>query len=296
MASRAKIRLLRHACVRMARPSSAKRTCINSPTESPEKIQTTAIAFSQTYRASIELAHQRGLWRGGTHLAPSFDTLGWLFGDLRDAPILVEALFDLRVSAESKTQVRIACVPSDFLHDCEAEVLDGFAGWQRRMSEHGAQISPIDTSFWEEAMDIFAPIQAHEAAAIHAANTHGDFSHFEKSIAERLTWGASIPLAEIQALRERHAKFRDRMDAVLRDYDFLIAPCAPVRELIAGADHTHARRNILRYTVPMSLAGVPVVTLPTTTGAGVQLIAARGADATLLAYAAELGASPAAGH
>ena len=46
---------------------------------------------------------------------------------------------------------------------------------------------------------------------------------------------------------------------------------------------------MLRYTVPESLAGVPVVTLPTDTGAGVQLIAARGADARLLAYAAELG-------
>jgi Asp-tRNA(Asn)/Glu-tRNA(Gln) amidotransferase A subunit family amidase len=248
------------------------------------------------YRASIELAHQRGLWRGGTHLAPSFDTLGWLFRDLRDAPLLAEALFGLRVPAESNMQVGIACVHPDFLHDCEAGVLDSFAGWQRQMSSQGAEISPIDTSFWEEAMDIFAAIQAHEAAAIHTANTHGDFSHFEKSIAERLTWGASIPLAEIQALRERHAKFRERMDTALRDYDFLIAPCAPVHELIAGADHTHARRTILRYTVPMSLAGVPVVTLPTATGAGVQVIAARGADARLLAYTAELGASLAAGH
>jgi Asp-tRNA(Asn)/Glu-tRNA(Gln) amidotransferase A subunit family amidase len=248
------------------------------------------------YRASIELAHQRALWRGGTHLAPSFDTLGWLFRDVRDAPLLAEALFDLRVPTESNMRVRIACVHPDFLHDCEAGVLDSFAGWQRRMSSQGAEISPIDTSFWEEGMDIFAPIQAHEAAAIHTANAQGDFSHFEKSIAQRLTWGASIPLAEIQALRERHAKFRQRMDAVLRDYDFLIAPCAPVHELIAGADHAHARRTILRYTVPMSLAGVPVVTLPTTTGAGVQLIVARGADARLIAYAAKLGAGLAAGY
>src|SRR5580698_1667894 len=49
------------------------------------------------YRASIDLAHQRGLWRGGTHLAPSFDTLGWLFRDVRDAPLLAEALFGLSV-------------------------------------------------------------------------------------------------------------------------------------------------------------------------------------------------------
>src|SRR5277367_2784890 len=75
------------------------------------------------YRASIELAHQCGLWRGGTHLAPSFDTLGWLFRDLRDAPLLAEALFDLRVPPTAQMKVRIGSVPQDFLHDCDPEVL-----------------------------------------------------------------------------------------------------------------------------------------------------------------------------
>lgn len=243
------------------------------------------------YRASIELAHQRGLWRGGIHLAPSFDTLGWLFPHLRDAPLLADALFDLRVPQEPQMKVRIGSVHQDFLHDCDAEVLSGFTKWKNEMAGRGAEISPIDSQFWEGAIDIFAPIQAHEAAAIHTANTGGDFSHFEKSIAERLVWGASIPSAEIEALRLRHAKFRERTDALLRGYDFLIAPCAPVHQLIAGADHSNTRRMMLRYTVPMSLAGAPVVTLPTATGAGVQLIAARGADARLLAYAANLGES-----
>jgi Asp-tRNA(Asn)/Glu-tRNA(Gln) amidotransferase A subunit family amidase len=39
----------------------------------------------------------------------------------------------------------------------------------------------------------------------------------------------------------------------------------------------------------MSLVGAPVVTLPATTGAGVQLIAPRNADARLLAYAKAIG-------
>jgi Asp-tRNA(Asn)/Glu-tRNA(Gln) amidotransferase A subunit family amidase len=242
------------------------------------------------YRASIELAHQRGLWRGGTHLAPSFDTLGWLFRDLRLAPLLAEALFDIRVPTTSPMQVRIGSVGSDFMHDCTTTVLGALMNWQHRMRAAGAEIVSVDTSFWEEAMDIIAPIQAHEAAAIHSAATHGDFSIFEKSIAERLAWGASIRSTEIAILRKRHARFREQMDLLLGEYDFLIAPCAPAHELLAGGDHSQARRIMMRYTLPMSLAGVPVVTLPTPTGAGVQLIAARGADARLLAYAAEFGA------
>jgi Asp-tRNA(Asn)/Glu-tRNA(Gln) amidotransferase A subunit family amidase len=78
------------------------------------------------------------------------------------------------------------------------------------------------------------------------------------------------------------------MDKLLHEHDFLIAPCAPMNELLAGIDHTATRRSILRYATPFSLAGVPVVTLPAPAGVGVQLIAARGADERLLAYAAAL--------
>lgn len=243
------------------------------------------------YRASIGLAHERGLWRGGVHLAQSFDTLGWLFRDLRDAPLLAEALFGLRVSATADTRVRIVCVGGDFLRDCDADVLAGFAKWSKRLSECGATLTEIDVAWWDEAMEIFAPIQAHEAAAIHAARTGGDFSHFERPIAERLAWGASVTEPEIERLRARHAAFRARMDALFAAHDYLIAPCAPVSRLAVGADHSGARAKILRYTTPLSLSGMPVVALPVGDGAGVQVVAPRGADARLVAYAAQLGAA-----
>jgi len=240
------------------------------------------------YRASIGLAHERGLWRGGVHLADSFDTLGWLFRDLRDGPLLA-ALFDLDVSAAAETTVRIGVVAREFLDDCEPVVSDCFTLWQERLRGLGAELVPIESSFWEEALEIYALIQASEAAAIHMAATGGDFSSFERTIAERLAWGASIPAAELQRFRLRHTAFREKMDVLLREHDFLIVPCAPVARLMVGADHTSSRKAILRYTTPFSLAGNPVVTLPGEGGAGVQLAAARGDDAKLVAYAARLG-------
>jgi Asp-tRNA(Asn)/Glu-tRNA(Gln) amidotransferase A subunit family amidase len=241
------------------------------------------------YRASIDLAHQRDLWRGGTHLAPSFDTLGWLFADLRDGPALAEALFDLNIPVNADTRVRIGCPAPEFLEDCEPPVLDASARCQHRFRELGAEVATFDSGFWQEATDIYAPIQAHEAAAIHAENTGGDFSMFEKTIAERLAWGASISPSAVDQFRRRHQAFRDHMDALLHEYDFLISPCSPVCRLPAGADHTDTRRAILRHTTPASLAGIPVITLPTESGAGIQLMGARGYDARLLAYAAKLG-------
>ncbi len=241
------------------------------------------------YRASVELAHQLGLWRGGVHLAPTFDTLGWLFQDLRDAPLLAEALFDLHLPDETQTRIRVGCVSDEFLHDCDAQVLAGFTDWKKKLGESGATIIPADTSYWEEAPEIYAAITAHEAAAIHSAKTGGDFSHFPTVIAERLAWGASISAAEIEQFRAWHARFRERADAQLREFDFFIAPCAALHELAVGVDHTQSRCAILRYTTPMSLVGAPVVTLPCASGAGVQLIAPRNSDARLLGYANALG-------
>jgi Asp-tRNA(Asn)/Glu-tRNA(Gln) amidotransferase A subunit family amidase len=237
------------------------------------------------YRASVELAQRSGLWRGGVHLAPTFDTLGWLFEDLRDAPLLAEALFALRALPETEPRFRIGCVSDEFSYDCDAQVLAGFAEWKRKISESAASIIPADTGYWEEAPEIYAAITAHEAAAIHGAKTGGDFSHFPAVIAERLAWGASISADEIEKVRARHARFRERADLQLREFDFFLAPCGALHELAVGIDHAESRRAILRYTTPLSLVGAPVVTLPTASGAGVQLISPRNSDTRLLGYA-----------
>ena len=249
------------------------------------------------YRASIELAHERGLWRGGVHLSQAFDTLGWLFQDLSDGPLLASALFGLQFSpadsanaADTQRKIRIGIVAPEFVHDAEPVVMQGLAHWTDRLRDAGAEFSTIDSSYWREAWDIYAPIQASEAAKIHAAPTAGDYSCFEPRIAERLAWGAALPAAEVEQFRVRRAAFRERADAVLREFDFVMLPCSPVARLVAEADHTNARKAILSYTTPMSLTGAPVVTLPAPGGAGIQLAASRGSDARLLAFAARFGA------
>jgi Asp-tRNA(Asn)/Glu-tRNA(Gln) amidotransferase A subunit family amidase len=251
------------------------------------------------YRASIELAHERRLWRGGVHLSQAFDTLGWLFRDLSDGPLLASALFGLEIpavasdraaiSARPAEKIRIGVVAPEFVDDAEPVAMGGLAHWTERLRDAGAELSTFDSAYWREAWDIYAPIQASEAAKIHAAATGGDYSCFEPRIAERLAWGASLPTTEVEQFRSRFAAFRARTDALLREFDFVMAPCAPVARLVAGADHTNARKAILSYTTPMSLAGAPVVTLPAAGGAGVQLAAARGRDARLLAFAARFG-------
>ncbi|SNT38356.1 aspartyl-tRNA(Asn)/glutamyl-tRNA(Gln) amidotransferase subunit A [Granulicella rosea] len=234
------------------------------------------------YRSSISL--QGRLWEGGGHLAPTFDTIGWLYPDLADGPLLGGALFDLpKAEAPELAALRIGIPTDAFLHDCEPDVLATLAYGRELFTGRQARVEGFDAAAWDTAFSIFAPIQAHEAAAIH----RGHYEHFEPGIAERLAWGASLPADELSRQMLRLWQFRARMSALFQHFDYLLLPACPMSALLAGEDQSQTRVRILRYTSPISLAGLPVVTLPGRAG-GLQLVGRLGADAELLALSASL--------
>jgi aspartyl-tRNA(Asn)/glutamyl-tRNA(Gln) amidotransferase subunit A len=238
------------------------------------------------YRATIG----RGNWRGGAHLAESFDTMGWLFRDLRDVPYFAAPFAPAQV-APARRFTSFAFIADSFLHDCEPEVATSFHDVVRTLQDLGLEARAIDPDWWADAVEIFAPIQASEAARLHAGNfDRADFLEKEPAIRERLKWGANLTPAEISALRQRHATFRAHMDELFAAHQLILLPSIPVARLAAGADHSQTRSHLLRYTAPFSLAGVPTVAIPCAHG-GMQLAAARDADESLLAFATQIGAS-----
>jgi len=236
------------------------------------------------YRASLG----RGDWRGGAHLAESFDTFGWLFHDLEDGPML-GSVFGSTDTVDAKLPAKFAVIHDDFLHDCEPGVVTNLRRCQTELEALGLTATKADVAWWSNARDIFAPIQASEAARIHL----GHYAEFEPSIRQRLEWGASLSDATVAGLRQQHLQFRKRMDALLAEHELLLLPAAPVARLEAGAHHSRTRGRLLRYTVPVSLAGMPAVTIPFVEdghpAGGMQLVAACEDDARLLAVAAAVG-------
>lgn len=231
------------------------------------------------YRATIG----RGNWRGGAHLAESFDTMGWLFRDLEDAPPLA-SFFAPPDAKPGAALTRVAVVDASFLLDCEPDIVASLQSTVRELEALGLNATIINVDWWAESFDIFAPIQAWEAARIHA----GHFDRIEASIRERLEWGAAITPQEIAALRQRHEAFRARMDEFLATHELVLLPAIPVQRLAAGADHGNTRSRLLRYTVPFSLGGNPAIVIPCSAG-GMQLVAARNRDEDLVRLAAQLG-------
>jgi Asp-tRNA(Asn)/Glu-tRNA(Gln) amidotransferase A subunit family amidase len=240
------------------------------------------------YRSSVGVSLGETRWAGAYHLASTFDTIGLLFRDLRDAPAFAKAIFDI-ATVPAPNQIRIGFVGDDFVHDCDPSVLAAYEAWKQHLTNHGATLSSFDTAFWSDSSEIYSAIQASEAAVIH----RGNFQHFEPVIAQRLAWGAAFSPVQLASFRQRLEHFRYKMSILFERFDFLIAPAAPLNKLFAGRDHTESRKALLRYTTPASLSGLPAIVLPgehigAPFGAGVQLLAAPMQDAPLLAFASTL--------
>jgi len=232
------------------------------------------------YRASFG----RGDWRGGAHLAESFDTMGWFFRDIEDAPFLA-APFAPPTPSQIVRCTRFAFVDDSFLYDCEPQIADSFHATVCLLQALGLEAHPIAPGWWTDAAEIFPRLQAFEAAQVHA----GHYDRFQPAIRERLQWGAVMSLSEIAELRRRHLEFRARMDELFATYQLILLPAASVERLAVGIDHSQTRSRLLRYRAPFSLAGAPTVVIPCAHGA-MQLAAARDSDEALLQLAAEFGA------
>jgi len=248
------------------------------------------------YRASHSLPTLwTGLWSGGLHLSETFDTIGLFTRDPRDLAPIAGALFGIAPAA-APAHPRIGCVSLDWVADANPEVLAAYAAWKQQLQLSGATVAEFDTAAWDSAYEIYAAIQAYEAAAIHKRHMAKLEPTLEPRIAQRLRWGASLTERDIESLRSRQQHFRAALAMPFAAFDFLMLPSAPVNRLPAGEDYTAARAAILRYTAPFSLGGLPVVTLPgeligAGLGTGIQLAAPQLEDATLLAFAANVGAS-----
>jgi len=130
-------------------------------------------------------------------------------------------------------------------------------------------------------------ISASEGGALHLQRLRTQAADFEPLSVDRFISGALQPAAwYVRAQRFRRA-YRDKVNALFRDWDVLIAPATPVAAPAIGTEWIDVngqrfpcRPSIGLLTQPISFAGCPVVAAPLwpsgTEGLpiGVQLIAA----------------------
>jgi aspartyl-tRNA(Asn)/glutamyl-tRNA(Gln) amidotransferase subunit A len=112
-------------------------------------------------------------------------------------------------------------------------------------------------------------ITAGEAAHLHFDRLRRRAHDFEPAIRDRLLAAAMMPAGSMVAAHKFRRWYSDRVLALFRDLDVIIAPATPCtaprigeENLVLDGAAVSIRRNLGLYTQPISFIGLPVVVVP----------------------------------
>jgi AtzE family amidohydrolase len=142
-------------------------------------------------------------------------------------------------------------------------------------------------------------ITAAEGGELHAARLRTSADEFDPATRDRLIAGSLIPAAWYIRAQRFRAWFHAHIDSVFASVDVLLAPATPFaatrvgqKSITLDGREIEIRPNFGIFTQPLSLAGVPIVSVPVVAPdalpVGVQLIGRAGSESMLLALAADL--------
>jgi AtzE family amidohydrolase len=248
---------------------------------------------------------------GSALFAPSFDHVGPLGRSVRD----VTAAYDVMQGPDPRDPACAgrpieACLPrlGEGIEGLRIAVLDGhFArggepGALAAVAQAAAALGVSRRATIPEAQRARSAamvITASEGAALHLGDLQTRAADFDPLTRDRFLAGALVPAAwYVQAQRFR-AWYRERVTALFREVDVLLAPTTPCpaprigqeRMMLDGVE-VLTRPNLGVYTQPLSFIGLPILSVPITrAGAlplGIQLIAAPFREADVLRVGARL--------
>ncbi len=212
-------------------------------------------------------------------LSPTCDTAGWFTANARDLLTLNRALVGPAAPAAREPR-GVFLRARDLIGTADAEIDEACARAAARFATatDATTREPLLTA-WAKAVDAYTTVVTHEAFRIHERWLEPFRDRYDPGIWQRFANAGQTTPAQLDAARATFATVRASFDALFRDYDFLVMPCAPVPALTKAQCTLETRRAILTLTAPASLAGLPVLTipvsLPSSLTGGLQVIAPR---------------------
>lgn len=211
-------------------------------------------------------------------LSPTCDTAGWFTAHARDLRQLNHAL--LGAAERAATPRGVFLRARDLLPEADAGLDDACAfaaeSWAARADS--ATIEEL-TQAWSDSVDAYATLVMSEANAIHRHWLVPHRECYDPGIWQRIFDAGSFPLEKIERARHTMAAVRESFARFFATHDFLALPCAPMPALTKAQCTPEARRNILTFTTPASLGGLPCLTVPVALPggltAGLQVLAAK---------------------
>ncbi len=222
-------------------------------------------------------------------LAPSLDHVGIFAGRVADAAAVARAL-DPSLAAPART-ARLRFVVSELDGDRDAEPATR-AALARAAAAVRATADELGSIRLPDAVarggELLATVVAYETVAAHGATWRALGERLPPHLRALLARGEATPAAAYEAALAERESLRPAVARVFAAADVLLMPCA------LGEAPERTGTGDARYVRPWTFYGLPALALPVAAArlpVGVQLVAAAGADALLLAAAERLEAA-----
>ena len=227
----------------------------------------------------------------------SVDHVGPLARSVRDLACAFDLLQDERVSptlSQGIGGLRIAVAGGYFSEHAEPDAL---AAVERVAEALGAR-SKVTVPHAVEARAAGTIITGSEGAGLHLGNLRKRPGDFDPMTRDRFIAAAMLPASVYARAQAMRRAYRDEVAALFKGIDILLAPTTPIAAPTLGQDMVSfpsgnfpARAHVGRYTIPFSIIGLPVISVPVpgfSLPRGVQLVAAPNREAALFRAAAFL--------
>ncbi|MFN0317069.1 MAG: amidase [Burkholderiales bacterium] len=257
-------------------------------TDSGGSVRTPA-SFTGLY--GLRPTHGRISTQGMATQSPSFDTAGFFARDPTTFARVGSALLDAPIAGVLPEEILIA---TDCFNDADLCVRDTLQQALPRLQDVMNRGREIELA--TEGIDYWAA-QQRLLQSFEFGRTFRDWilinnPCFSFEVASALVNAAQISEEDIAGPRLFRTEVRARIDGLLEDRRVICLPTAPILPIRREArlnEMQEAVSRIIRLTCIAGLAGLPQVTLPLGSCAGVpvglSLIGWRGSDMTLLAIA-----------
>jgi amidase len=227
-------------------------------------------------------------------LAPSFDTVGWMTRDLvtlsKVADVLLTALEQTPIGQIVRlgysSEINSACAQQSSINKIlETTKTNGSLTWVELSSV-------LNFNNLEKVAGAFRTLQGAEIWATHGQWIEKQQPTFAADIAARFAWCRDITPEQQQQAVIVQQLFKQQMDNVLTQVDFIVLPTTPGSAPALNlnkADLASYRDTLLSMTCIAGMAGLPQLHLPLkeqiNEPMGISIIGAKYQDHQLLAFA-----------
>ena len=197
--------------------------------------------------------------------------------------------------------LRVALAGGYFLEHAEPQAVAAARCVAEALGARGETVVPHAAAARASAMIVTGV----EGSALHLRNLRDRASDFDPMTRDRFLAAALLPGSLYSKAQSFRRAYRDAMRELFSQVDVLVAPTTPLAAPLIGQETVSlggntfpSRAHVGRFTIPFSIIGLPVISVPVRGSAlplGVQLVGAPFKEACLFRAAAFLEAQGVAG-